>query len=162
MKYTVTLAGRTFSFDLAGVEAELHAVPGTPLRQLVEGDRSDVMALVPGEARGAWRVVRGGEIWEVEVVDERTRLLREMTGAGAAAAGDQVIRAPMPGMVLRLEVEAGQAVEPGTGLVVLEAMKMENEIRAQTGGVVRAVHVRPGQAVEKGAVLLEVEARVPA
>jgi len=62
----------------------------------------------------------------------------------------------MPGLVLRLEVEEGQAVRIGTGLLVLEAMKMENEIRAVEVGVVRKILVRAGQAVEKGAVLVEI------
>jgi pyruvate carboxylase subunit B len=64
----------------------------------------------------------------------------------------------MPGLVLRLEVEVGQRVETGAGVVVLEAMKMENEIRAAGPGVVRAVHVVVGQAVEKGAPLVELVA----
>ena len=61
----------------------------------------------------------------------------------------------MPGMILRLEVEEGQAVTRGVGLVVLEAMKMENEIRAPEDGVVVRIHAEPGRAVEKGAPLVE-------
>ena len=165
MKYTVTLAGRTFEVDLTGpsaavdgesLAAVLHTVAGTPLRQLVSGDHSELLALVRVE--GGWQVGRAGELWDVQVVDERTRLLREMTGGGKAAGEDQVIKAPMPGLVLRLEVEAGQAVTVGTGLVVLEAMKMENEIRAPVAGRVRAIHVTAGQAVEKGVPLMEIVA----
>ena len=167
MKYTVTLAGRTFEVDLSGttarvdgeaVHAELHGVPGTPLRQLVTGDRSDVLAMTPGEERGTWSVVRAGETWSVEVVDERTRMLREMTGADQAVSGEQAIKAPMPGMVLRLEVEVGQRVEAGQGLLVLEAMKMENELKAHAAGVVRSIHVSEKQAVEKGTLLVEIAA----
>jgi biotin carboxyl carrier protein len=64
----------------------------------------------------------------------------------------------MPGLVLRVQVEAGERVEAGKGLVVLEAMKMENELKSRAPGVVKAVRVRPGEAVEKGQVLLEFEA----
>jgi pyruvate carboxylase subunit B len=63
----------------------------------------------------------------------------------------------MPGLVVRLEVEPGQAVVAGAGVLVLEAMKMENELRAPAGARVKAVLVRPGQAVEKGQVLVEFE-----
>ena len=63
----------------------------------------------------------------------------------------------MPGLVVRVQVEAGQAVAAGTGMVVLEAMKMENELRAATAGTVRSVRVAPGEAVEKGQVLVEFE-----
>lgn len=156
MKYTVTLAGRTFEVDVSAVHAALHVVPGTPLRQLVTGDRSDLLAMVRTDQ--GWQVGRAGQWWDVDVVDERTRALREMTGAGKAGGGDQVIKAPMPGLVLRLEVEVGQAVTPGTGLLVLEAMKMENEIKATSAGTVRAIPVTPGQAVEKGTPLIEITA----
>ena len=61
----------------------------------------------------------------------------------------------MPGLVVRVQVEPGQPVSSGAGLVVLEAMKMENELRATTAGTVRRVRVRPGEAVEKGQVLVE-------
>jgi pyruvate carboxylase subunit B len=61
----------------------------------------------------------------------------------------------MPGLVVRVSVEPGQAVESGAGVLVLEAMKMENELRATSAGIVRAVRVQPGQAVERGQVLVE-------
>ena len=64
----------------------------------------------------------------------------------------------MPGLVVRVQVEAGQSVAAGAGVVVLEAMKMENELRAATAGTVRTVRVRAGEAVEKGQVLVEFEA----
>jgi biotin carboxyl carrier protein len=60
----------------------------------------------------------------------------------------------MPGLVVRVEVTVGQQVEIGAGLVVVEAMKMENELRAQRAGVVQTVHVAPGQTVDKGASLV--------
>jgi len=63
----------------------------------------------------------------------------------------------MPGLVVRVQVEAGQSVAAGAGIVVLEAMKMENELRAAAAGTVRTVRVRPGEAVEKGQVLVEFE-----
>jgi biotin carboxyl carrier protein len=63
----------------------------------------------------------------------------------------------MPGLVVRLEVEPGQTLAPGAGVLVLEAMKMENEIRSPGGGRVKAVLVHPGQVVEKGQVLVEFE-----
>jgi pyruvate carboxylase subunit B len=63
----------------------------------------------------------------------------------------------MPGLVVRVQVEAGAAVAAGSGVVVLEAMKMENELRAPAAGRVRAILAAPGTAVEKGAVLIELE-----
>ena len=71
------------------------------------------------------------------------------------------MRAPMPGLVVRVEVAEGQAVEAGAGLVVVEAMKMENELRATRAGMVKTVHVAVGQAVEKGAALVTLASAEP-
>ena len=77
------------------------------------------------------------------------------TGGGDRARGPAALKAPMPGLVVRVQVETGQSVGAGTGVVVLEAMKMENELRTSAPGVVAAVRVRAGEAVEKGQVLVE-------
>ncbi len=163
MKYHVTLAGRTVVVEVTGDEvtvdgrrlaASLTAVGGTPLRHLRLGERTASLTLE--RTAGGWRVGRGGELWDAEVVDERTWNLRELTGQRSGSQWSGAIRAPMPGLVLRVEVAEGQRVEPGMGVVVLEAMKMENEITAPGAGVVRAVRVVAGEAVEKGAVLVEV------
>ncbi|MCO5210885.1 MAG: biotin/lipoyl-binding protein [Caldilinea sp.] len=73
------------------------------------------------------------------------------------ASGDGRVKAPIPGLVTRIHVEAGQAVEVGQPLLVLEAMKMENEIRSPLNGTVRQVTVKPGQTVTLGELMLEVE-----
>jgi biotin carboxyl carrier protein len=143
----VTVAGRTFS-------ASLGAVPGTPIRQLLLNGRSEALAL-DADGRGRWALTRRGERFEVEVLDERARHIRSLTGASERARGPAVLKAPMPGLVVRIQVEPGQPVAAGAGVVVLEAMKMENELRAATAGVVRMVRVGPGEAVEKGQVLVE-------
>jgi pyruvate carboxylase subunit B len=103
----------------------------------------------------AWSVQRAGRTWTVEISDERAQSLRQMVGRRKAAGSGGLVKAPMPGLVLRLEVQEGQAVSVGAGLLVLEAMKMENEIRATEAGVINKVLVKAGQAVEKGTVLLE-------
>jgi pyruvate carboxylase subunit B len=63
----------------------------------------------------------------------------------------------MPGLIVRVNVAVGDAIGAGAGLVVMEAMKMENELRAPAAGTVRAIHAAPGKAVEKGALLIELE-----
>jgi pyruvate carboxylase subunit B len=63
----------------------------------------------------------------------------------------------MPGLIVRIEIAAGDTVKLGQGIVIIEAMKMENELKAATVGVVSRIHVQPGQAVDKGAVLVEFE-----
>ena len=104
---------------------------------------------------GRWAVTRLCERTEFEVLDERARHIRSLTAAGDRARGPVVLKAPMPGLVVRVHAAAGQAVAAGASLIVLEAMKMENELRAGAPGVVRAVRVAAGAAVEKGEVLVE-------
>lgn len=163
MKYFVTVGGLEFVIEVEGdgllvdgapIDGHLTRLAGTPLRHLLLGGESHALIL-ERTGRGSWQAERFGERWEVEVVDERTRHIRSLTGAGQKAAGPPVLRAPMPGLVVRVLAEVGQRVEAGAGLVVLEAMKMENELRAASQGVVRAVHAIPGKPVEKGQILIE-------
>lgn len=165
MRYHVTLDGRSYEVDLGPegvrvdgepVEVDLSAVPGTPVRTLLLDGRSHRL-VAHRRARGRWTLHLGGRRLEAEVVDERTRRIREMTGIGEAAAGPRTVTAPMPGLVLEVEVEAGDEVEVGQGLVIVEAMKMENELRAEVDGTVRAVHVASGDAVGKNELLVEFE-----
>lgn len=165
MRYTVTVAGRTFVIDLGAtpptidgcpVQADLHKVRGTALQHLLLDGRSFTLVLRE-EGRGLWGVHVDGRRAQAEVMDERERAIREMTGRGAQPRGPKPVRAPMPGLVVRLDVEAGQLVRAGQGVVIVEAMKMQNELKAETGGVVSRILVKPGQPVEKGAVLVEFE-----
>jgi pyruvate carboxylase subunit B len=143
---TVTLTGRTH-------RVELRDIPGTPLRHLVVDGRSHVLAATP-EGPGRWVLLHRGEAVVVEALDERGRHLRDLAGTGRVHAAGGAIRAPMPGLVVRVLVERGASVSAGAGLVVLEAMKMENELKAAAAATVTQVLVRPGQAVEKGQTLV--------
>ncbi len=163
MKYYVTVGGRTMEVDVMGervrldgaeIEAQLVSIPRTPLRRLVLGSVAHTLALLP--AKSGWVVESAGTHWAVDVVDERTRQLEELAGGPGKGRVGGILKAPMPGLVLRVEVEEGQIVEAGTGVVVLEAMKMENEIKAPAPGVVKVVHVSEGQAVDKGVPLVEI------
>ena len=164
MKYVVTVNGRSHEIIVDGEEveiagrryrAELRTVPGTPLRHLVFAGGSSVLVLEPGGA-GEWLVQDRGERFEVEALDERTKHIRGLIGQGKSAAHGGTIKAPMPGLVVRVLVEAGHAVSAGDPVVVLEAMKMENELKAPVAGTVERVEVKVGQAVEKGAVVVVV------
>lgn len=166
MKYTVSVAGREIEVEIDGERvtvgskghtATLSGIPGTPLRQLVIDGRPTELGL-ERDGAGRWVVTVLGERWEAEVVDERTRHIRTLTGNAGANRGTPPLRAPMPGLVLRVLAEPGQTVSAGVGVVVLEAMKMENELRATVGSVVRTVKVKAGEVVEKGQVLVEFDA----
>ena len=165
MRYFVTIGDREIEVDLTGatpivdgtaVHAELAAVPGASVRHLLADGQSHAFTATRDDTAPRWAIAIGAERLTADVVDERTRAIREMTGASAAPA-EQTIIAPMPGLVVRIEVEVGQRVKPGQGVVIVEAMKMENELKAMTEGVVAEIRVQPGQTVEKGAVLLVME-----
>ena len=166
MRYYVTVEGRTVEVELAGetplvdgapVAAELSLVPGTPTRHLVIDGRSHLV-VATSEGGGRWELHVDGERFEAEVVDERTRAIRAMTGQGPAVAGPKPVKAPMPGLVVRVQVAVGERVAKGASVVIIEAMKMENDLKAERAGVVARILVEPGEAVEKGAVLVEFEA----
>jgi pyruvate carboxylase subunit B len=102
------------------------------------------------------RVTIDGRRTEVQVKDERDLLVEEFGLGDDAAAGGEV-RAPMPGLVLDVLVDKGDEVAAEQGLLVLEAMKMENELKAPSGGIVTAIHATSGDAVEKDALLIAIE-----
>ena len=165
MKYLVMVDGRAIEVELDGDRvtvagqtrtASWAAIPGTPLHQLILDGRPLTLS-VEALGRGRWAVSPVGERWEVEVLDERTRHIRSLTGASGQPRALDVLKAPMPGMVVRVQAKPGDKVLASAGLVVLEAMKMENELKAAAPGVVKAVRVTPGEAVEKGQVLVEFE-----
>jgi len=166
VKYQVTIAGRTVEVEVRGGEVlvdgerhEAHAsgVPGTPLHHLLLDGGSWTVAAQRLDGPSRWVVGLAGERWEVEVVDERTLAIRAQVGAGAGRPAGGVVKAPMPGLVVRVEVAVGQLVGQGAGLVVVEAMKMENELKAPGPGRVVAIHVAAGAKVEQGAPLVTLE-----
>ena len=166
MKYVVDVAGElvevaidgaTVRIDGEELSATLSDLAGTPIALLTLGDEVHRVVVTRGDARGRYALSIDGRRFNVEALDERTRAIRELSKASAAASGPAPLVAPMPGLIVRVHVEVGATVQPGQGLVVMEAMKMENELRAVAGGVVKAIRVSPGTAVERGATLVELE-----
>jgi biotin carboxyl carrier protein len=166
MKYLVTVGGREIEVEVDGDQvtvagatrtATLRTVAGTSSRQLLIDGRPAALTL-RSAGRGQWTLGVAGDRWDAEVVDDRTRHIRSLTAGASTVRGPATVRAPMPGLVVRVLVEAGQEVAAGTGIVVLEAMKMENELKAPAAGLVGAVRVTAGEPVEKGQVLVELRA----
>ncbi len=164
MKYIVDVAGDRVpvTIDSAGitvrdaaVAAQLTAIDGTPVQILRVGDRVHRVVARRGAARGAYVLWIDGWRFEVDALDERTRVIRDLTAAAAVNAGPAPLVAPMPGLIVRVLVAPGDVVTAGTPLVVMEAMKMENELRAPSDGTVTAIPVTPGSPVDKGAVLVQ-------
>jgi pyruvate carboxylase subunit B len=162
VKYRVTVGDTVFQVEVDGSAvtvdgvrhtAELREVDTTLLKLLVLDHATSVL---PMESAGGsvWEVSEGGERFTVEVLDERTAHIRSLVGEGARAHAPAVLKAPMPGLVVKVHVQPGQEVTAGASLVALEAMKMENDLKAKGPGVVETIRVAAGQVVEKGEVLL--------
>jgi len=164
MKYIVDVNGERVTVELDGVHAivdgvrfdvALTPIVGTPVRLVrVNEDVHRVLARRDG-ARGSWVLDVDGARMRADALDERTRALRDLTAASGGATGPTPLVAPMPGLVVRVSAAVGDVVSAGQGLVVIEAMKMENELRVIAAGVVLSVRAVAGTAVEKGAILVE-------
>ena len=110
---------------------------------------------IEGDSKRAG-VTIAGHFYDVEIEDERERAA--LAAERAAGVGGGLVKSVMPGVVVSLLVAEGDVVEEGQALLVLEAMKMQNEIAAPTAGEVRLIHVAEGEAVSAGAKLVELEA----
>ncbi len=102
---------------------------------------------------GHWVSVDGHKFL-VELEDEKTRLIRRLIKSDDKPQGLTEIKAPMPGLIINLFVKENQPVKKGDGLVIIEAMKMENEIQANVDGTVKKILVNEGDSIDKGAVLI--------
>lgn len=166
--YQVTIGERTLKVDLRregdqmwariddGDErpVRLEALHGH-LQALTLGERR-IELLAAGEAHEV-QLAMGGLEYRAEVVDEAHARLARMVGGAAAQHQRRELKAPMPGLVVKILCEPGQQVEPGQPLVVLQAMKMENELSLPRAGTVKQVSAEPGQTVDQGQVLVVVE-----
>jgi len=161
MKYVAKVDGREYrvGFDREGtvtldgepVEVDLQSIDGGFHYSLLVGAASHEVFVERCE--DVCFVTVGGLRYQIEVEDERARPAGRRRAA-LEEAGEAEVTSPMPGVVVAVLVEEGQPVQAGEGLLILEAMKMENEIRASRTGTVIAVEVRPGQRVGQDDVLL--------
>jgi biotin carboxyl carrier protein len=106
---------------------------------------------------GEIRVVINQNEYIVPVLSERKKIEAEILGETENVDTKGEILAPMPGLILKIEVEKGQAIQPGQPLVIMEAMKMENEIRSQIEGKIREVLIKENQKVEKNDLLIRIQ-----
>jgi len=157
IEHEVEIEGERVTCDGAEATGKVVDIEKTPIRMVTIGNEVHRVVARRGAQRGAYTLWLDGFRFEVEALDERARTIRELSGNTAAPSGPAPLLAPMPGLIVRVNVAVGDVVQAGQGLVVMEAMKMENELRAVSAGSVKRVAVAPGTAVEKGALLLELE-----
>lgn len=166
MRYFVTIGEKEMEVELGPggirvdgeeVLADLVEIDGSEVHSLLLGQRSHRI-LVARNGTGDWALHMSGRHLRAQVVDERTRAMRELTAVKERSGGPKALRAPMPGLVVQVDAQEGDEVVPGQGLVIVEAMKMENELKSEGKGKISRILVEPGQIVQKDQLLMEFEA----
>jgi biotin carboxyl carrier protein len=147
--YRVSLDGQRHEIDAARV-----GVYGLSMLDVASGVIRDVQ-VTPSSANGECLITIGGRTIVASLNGRRSR--RAGADGGAGADGEQAVTAPMPGRVVRVLVSPGDDVAVRQGVVVVEAMKMENELRSPKAGRVKEIAVTPGTSVEAGRVLVVIE-----
>ena len=163
MKYEVILDGERRSVEVApqkdGAELTTITVDGRLVQAGAERISAGTYSILIGgksvelsvqDTPGGWLVRASGREYHVEIIDPRA--WRRGRGAGIELEGRQQLVAPMPGKIVKVLVAAGEKVESGQGLLVIEAMKMQNEVRSPKSGTVEKV-AQEGQTVNAGEVL---------
>jgi biotin carboxyl carrier protein len=167
MAFIAKLGEQSYTVEIEEIGKSLYRVAVDGNEFLVDGKktgRTNYSLIVDNRsfeievdnAEDEYRVLVDGRNYHVSLVDER----RVRMGGGQSdlqLQGRQKVSVPMPGKVIAVLVSEGDGVERGQGLVIVEAMKMENEVRSPIAGEVKEIKVKPGDAVEGGAVLLIVE-----
>lgn len=165
MKYVTTVGDREFlveivderhvSIDGKTYEVDFVSVSGQPVYSLIADGKSHEAYV--RESDEGWQVLLRGRLYPVRVEDEREKRLRAAAGGGVTESGEFHLKAPMPGLVVAVLVEEGQPVKKGQVLLILESMKMQNELKSPRDGTVNRIKVRAGESVEQKQPLLSVQ-----
>jgi biotin carboxyl carrier protein len=165
MKYVTNVEGKQFlveildekhvSVDGKTYEVDFESVSGQPVYSLIVDGRSHEAYIYQGEDNN-WQVLLRGRLYPITVEDEREKRLRAAAGGGVAETGEFHLRAPMPGLVVAIPVVEGQEIKKGQVILILESMKMQNEIKAPRDGVIGRIRVKAGESVEQKQTLLSV------
>lgn len=162
MKYIATVGEESFEIEIRSggevllngrvLRADFQSVADQPVYSLLLDGQSYEASINITES--GIQVLLRGQLLDVHVEDERQRRLRESSGGQVIQSGDIHLKAPMPGLVVAVPVEPGQEVKDGENLIILESMKMQNELKAPRDGVITRLRVKPGDSVENNQVLL--------
>jgi biotin carboxyl carrier protein len=164
MKYITTVEGRQFVVEIIDdkhinvdgklYEVDFESVSGQPVYSLiVEGKSHESYVQLTDDT---WQVLLRGRLYPVTVEDEREKRLRAAAGGGVEESGEFNLKAPMPGLVVAIPVSEGEHVKKGQVLLILESMKMQNELKSPRDGKVNRIKVKTGESVEQKQALLSV------
>lgn len=166
MNYYATVGDHTYQIEIIDnknilVDGEPHTVDWLSLNQgttsfslIVDTRSHEVVAESADSSR--WSILMSGEKNEVEVMDELQWRIKQTTEASGGSAGIITIKSPMPGVILRVPLAIGTVVSKGDTVIILESMKMENELKSPKDGVIDAIHIEQGATVEKNQSLITI------
>ncbi len=164
MKYITTIGEKEYSIEIVnsnlvlvdGVsyDVDFASISGQPVYSLLIDGKSYEGYMYPDDDN--WEVLLQGTMYAVNVEDERERRLRQALGEVPAQQGEFHLKAPMPGLVVTIPVSDGQDVAKGDVLIILESMKMQNELKSPRDGKISRVRVKVGDSVERKQTLLSV------
>lgn len=165
MKYITVVGDKQFlveiiddrhvSVDGKIYEVDFESVSGQPVYSLIVNGKSHESYVA--QVDDIWQVLLRGRLYPVSVEDEREKRLRAAAGSGIAETGEFHLKAPMPGLVVTIPVSEGQEIKKGQVLLILESMKMQNELKSPRDGKVNRIKVRAGESVEQRQTLLSVQ-----
>lgn len=164
MKYITAVEDKQFIVEIVDdkhvrvddklYEIDFETVSGQPVYSLIVDGKSHESYIYQDDDH--WQVLMHGRLYSVSVEDEREKRLRAAAGGSVAETGEYHLRAPMPGLVVAIHVAEGQDVKRGQVMLILESMKMQNELKAPRDGTIGRIRVKPGETVEQKQTLLSV------
>lgn len=164
MKYITTIEGIEYAVEVLDarhvsvngrvLQVDFESVSGQPVFSLIVDGKSYESYVYEGEQD--WQVYLRGRLYPALVEDEREKRLRAAAGGRVSDSGEFHLKSPMPGLVVAVPVEEGQSIKKGQVLLILESMKMQNELKAPRDGTVHRVRVKVGESVEQKQTLLSV------
>ncbi len=164
MKYITTIGDTEYTVEVIDerhisindkvMEVDFESINGQPVYSMLIDGKSYEAYVYAGEEE--WQVLLLGRQYPVKVEDEREKRLKSAGGGKVQEGVEFHLKSPMPGLVVAVAVEENQKVEKGQVLVILESMKMQNELKAPRAGTVQRIKVKPGESVEQRQTLLSV------
>jgi biotin carboxyl carrier protein len=165
MKYVTTVNEKEYTIEVVDehhvrigdrlIQVNFEPVSGQPVFSLIMDGKSYESFVYEGEDEDLQVLLRG-RLFQVRVEDEREKRLRVAAGGGVSEGGEYMMKAPMPGLIVALSVEEGQEVEKGQVLVILESMKMQNELKSPRAGKIGRIRVKAGESVEQKQTMLSI------
>ena len=158
MSYKINIDDQVFDLNREDIKNLNLIENGDKSLHLLQDNQSNHISIVHTDfANKKLTLEINGNPYEITIEDEYDQLVKKMGLSSGGAQKLTNIKAPMPGLVLDILVEPGQAIQKGDQLLILEAMKMENVLKAEGEGVVKSIEVVKGATVDKGQVMIEME-----